>query len=121
MKNQSWTSDRERIRELVSNLKPGNQRRYGKELRSDIQRYLQRRKKTGASRVEISRELGVSAGTLANLDAENIKSTLREVRVKRTNRNSKQEPKILVHGPNGILIEGLDLENVATLFRALSC
>ena len=112
------TLRRERIQQSVSALRGGAQRRYPARLRSRIAEYSRERIKAGVALSRVCSEIGVSQPTLVRiLDEKPI--SLRRVRVSDSRIVAPKEP-LIVKGPGGIAIEGLDIEGAAALVRALS-
>jgi transposase-like protein len=111
---------RERIQQAVSALTAGAQRRYPTELRSRIADYSRERIKAGVALSRVCSELGVSHPTLVRI-LDETPAPMRRVRLAGP-KARKAEPRaaLVVKGPGGLVIEGLDVEGVATLVRALS-
>ncbi len=111
---------RNRIQQAVSALRAGAQRRYPVELRSRIADYSRGRVEAGVALTRVCSELGVSHPTLVRILDEKP-APMRRVRVARP-RKAKPEPRstLVVRGPGGLIVEGLDVEGVAALFQALS-
>ncbi len=111
---------RDRIQQAVSALAAGALRRYPARLRSRIADYSHERIKAGAALSRVSSELGVSHPTLVRILDEKP-APMRRVRVARRSKATKEEPReLVVRGPGGLVIEGLDVEGAAALVRALS-
>ncbi len=104
----------QRIREGLAGLPKGRARRIPPELRALIDRYARRRADEGARQNAIARELGVGESTVSRA-LEEPSEGLRPVRVVRTSSGA-----IIVRGPGGLTIEGLDIAGLAALIRALS-
>ena len=113
---------RERLQQAVSALTSGGQRRYPEKLRARIAAYSRDRLKAGVGLTRVSSELGVSHPTLVRILDEKP-AALRRVRVARP-KAAKDEPAaadaLVVRGPAGLVVEGLDVEGIAALVRALS-
>jgi len=104
-------------REALATRPKGPGRRIPPELRRLIGRYAQRRIAEGASRVQIVSEVGVGDGAIVRaLEGERAEA-LRPVRVVS---QSTSAPEVTVRGPAGLTIEGLDVEGLVALIRALS-
>lgn len=110
---------RERIQQAVSALTTGAQRRYPRKLRSRIADYSRERINAGIALSRVSSELGVSQPTLVRI-LEEKPAPLRRVRVARGKVTKEPTQALVVRGPGGIEIEGLDVEGAAALIRALS-
>jgi hypothetical protein len=113
---------RERLEQAVSALATGGQRRYPEKLRARIAEYSRARLKAGVGLTRVSSELGVSHPTLVRLLDEKpiAMRRIRIARPKATEGKSAATEALVVRGPAGLVIEGLDVEGVATLVRALS-
>ncbi len=112
---------RERIRKSIAKLATGGQRRYPPRLRARIADYCRDRVQAGIPLTRACSELGVSHPTLVRMLEEAKVPRLRRVRLvarKPTEPDAATSP--VVRGPGGIVIEGLDVEGVAALVRALS-
>ncbi len=97
---------------LVSRPK-GPGRRIPPELRQRIARYARRRAREGASRLAVAREIGVAEQTVAralNASPDDLLPICA----------SDSASGATVRGPAGLTIEGLDIEGLAELLRALS-
>lgn len=103
---------------MASATRAGVGRAYPVEIRERAVAFIERRRREGASEGTIGRELGISPMTfrrwagrrssgfmLATVDAP-FASPVGVV--------------VVVHGPRGLRIEGLDLEGVAALWERLS-
>ena len=110
---------RDRIQQAVSALAAGALRRYPARLRSRIADYSHERIKAGAALSRVSSELGVSHPTLVRILDEKP-APMRRVRVARLEATKKEPRELVVRGPGGLVIEGLDVEGAAALVRALS-
>lgn len=112
---------RDRIREAIAKLAGGAQRRYPPELRGIIADYCRDRVQSGVPLTGVCSELGVGHPTLVRMLEEAKAPQLRRVRVAVAKSAEREAATALVvRGPGGIVIEGLDLEGVAGLMRALS-
>ena len=111
---------RDRIQQAVSALTAGAQRRYPAQLRSRIAEYSRDRIEAGVALSRVCSELGVSHPTLVRI-LDGRPAPMRRVRVART-KAAKIESRValVVSGPGGLVIEGLDVDGVAALVRALS-
>ncbi len=114
------TARRMHIQQAVSTLRTGAQRRYPPELRSEIADYSRERVECGVALSRVGSEIGVSHPTLLRI-VDEMPPRMRRVRVARP-RATQLEPRvsIVVRGPAGLVIEGLEIEGVAALFQALS-
>ena len=110
---------RERLRKAIAALMVGGRRRYPAALRSQIAAYCRERTAAGGSISRVSVELGVSHPTLVRLVAEQP-APMRRVRVIPATVSLPEPPRLLVRGPAGLVVEGLDVEGVAALVRALA-
>jgi len=110
---------REQIQQAISTLTIGNRRRYPARLRAKIADYSHGRIAEGASITRVCSELGVSHPTMVRILQEKP-AQLRRVRVVNSNEAKQQRGEVTVKGPGGLVIEGLDINGVAVLVRALS-
>ncbi|MGB8931784.1 MAG: hypothetical protein WCC48_11110 [Anaeromyxobacteraceae bacterium] len=98
--------------------KRGPGKRYPAELRRRGAAYLKARQAAGAPLSAVLRELGVRRETLAGWSApEEIAERPRFVPVAVV---EAPAGRIVVHGPGGLRIEGLDVAGVAELLRRLA-
>ena len=111
----STNKDLDRIKKVLSAMPKGKRRRFTPELRRLIGRYARDRVAEGASRRAVASELGVGDRTLSQ--ALNAASTETWVPVRVT---AESPSSVRVHGPGGLLIDGLNIEGIAALIRALS-
>jgi hypothetical protein len=111
----------QRIRAEVDGLTAGPQRRYPARLRRRIVAYAEQRVREGVARARVGAELGVSDPTLTRLLGVAARGhRLRPVRVLADAPASSTREKVVVRGPGGIVVEGLDVAGVAALLQALS-
>ncbi len=108
------------LREAIENLGPSTQKRYPKELGQKIERYGRARLAAGASQTAICEELGIGSPTFKRLLVGGNKESVPLKRVRIDNRIGAATASLTVRGPNGVVIEGLDLNGVADLLRALA-
>ena len=99
----------------------GAGRRYPSALRRVAVEYFRRRRAAGATLAAISRELGVKRHTLIGWTAapEAAAALPRFVPVSVV-AETPATSRIIVHGPGGVRVEGLDLAGVAELLRRLA-
>jgi len=82
--------------------------------------YFRRRRAAGTSLAAISRELGVKRHTLVGWTAApEVPAAPRFVPVSVV-ADAPAASKVVVHGPGGVRVEGLDLAGVAELLRRLA-
>jgi transposase len=108
----------EAIRAELSRIeRRGQGRAYPEALRRRASEYLDERRAEGASATTVGAELGLGASTLLRWSkrASSAPSFERVVVVD----DSKLRVGLLVHGPCGLRIEGLDVAGVAELVRRL--
>ncbi len=111
---------REELRVELSGLGPrGRGRAYPKGLLEKLLSYTVARRRQGASIVEVAAEVGINFRTLARwLGARKTERFGRvEVVAARFAPATAAAAPIVVHGPRGLRIEGLDLAAVAELVR----
>ena len=111
---------REELRLELSQLGPrGRGRTYPKGLLEKLLSYTVARRRQGATIVEVASEVGMSFRTLSRWIGER-KTTGRFGRVEvvaATRPASSSGAGIVVHGPRGLRIDGLDVAGVAELVR----
>lgn len=111
-------SVREELKREVSALgRRGRGRPYPKDLIEKLLSYTVARRREGATIVEVGEELGMSFMTLRRWFTERKeRSRFRRVEVA-TPSPLPAKSRLIVHGPRGLRVEGLDLEGVAELLR----
>jgi hypothetical protein len=121
MPRNPLTVRRERLRDAVGNLTGGAQRRYPPALRAKIADYSCDCIQAGFPLTRVSTDLGVSHPTLVRILDEVKSPGLRRVRlVPPTAAVPAPRAALVVRGPAGIAIDGLDVAGVAALVRALA-
>jgi hypothetical protein len=110
---------REELRAELSTLGPrGRGRAYPKGLLEKLLSYTVARRRQGASIVEVASEVGINFRTLARwLGARKTARFGRVVVAAPVTAAAAGATRIVVHGPRGLRIEGLDLVAVAELLR----
>jgi transposase-like protein len=78
------------------------------------------RRAAGASLLRIASELGVAMNTLERWLQLDQKMKLHPVSVQQEERRSALKSALVLHGPGGVRVEGLDPESVAAILRALA-
>jgi transposase len=103
--------------------------RYDDEFRAEVVEYVRERQARGGTLEEVGRELGLSAWTLSRWSRERgpkkqgaaasgESAVFQPVTVKPE--KAVAEGRHTVHGPGGVRVEGLTLQQVAALLRELS-
>jgi len=112
---------REELKSELSELGPrGRGRPYPKGLLEKLLSYTVARRRQGAKLVEVASELGMQNQTLSRwLGEKRAAKRFERVEVVSAPVASIATP-ILVHGPRGLRIEGLDIAAVAELVRRVS-
>lgn len=107
------------IRSALAALPRRYGRRFSPELSRSISRYVRRRAREGMSRAALARELGVSEPAVGRALAREPEAL---VPIRIVAEASPPPPRRLgtVRAPGGLVIEGLDVESIVTLIRALS-
>lgn len=101
---------------LASAPREGVGRAYRAEIRQRAIAYVHRRRREGASLESIGRELGVSTTTVVRWTTQASHSfALARVQTPET-----VAGRIVVHGPRGIRVEGLSLDELVALWERLS-
>jgi transposase len=112
---------REELRVELSALGPrGRGRAYPKGLLEKLLSYTVARRRQGASIVEVGSEVGINFRTLARWLGERKAASFGRVEVvaaRAATAAAAAPTMIVVHGPRGLRIEGLDLTAVAELVR----
>jgi transposase len=98
----------------------GPGRRYPAELRRRGAEYLRARQTAGAPLSAILRELGVRRETLANWAAPAKAEAEKRPLFVPVSVVETPAGRIVVHGPGGVRVEGLDVAGVADLLRRLA-
>ncbi len=111
----SKNQELQRIKSALAKRPKGPGRRIPPEVRCLIARYAQRRVSEGAAQAKIAKEVGVCGQTLCNALKRERADMLVPVRVL-----NSAPASATVRGPGGLTIEGLDIEALAELIRALS-
>ena len=113
----------EEFREAVRKQAGGGPRnRYTEKLREQAVRYLEVRQEQGASEVTAAQELGLAVKSLRKwaTAAGEVPEGFRRVEVVQEQAPVERvSPALVVHGPGGMRIEGLDVESLALLLRRL--
>ena len=108
---------REELRVELSTLGPrGRGRAYPKGLLEKLLSYTVARRRQGASIIEVASEVGMNFRTLARWLGARKSARFGRVKVVAAPAASAASL-IVVHGPRGLRIEGLDLVAVAELVR----
>ena len=105
------------LRRAVEQLEGrGRRRRFPKPLRSKLISYIRRRREAGCSMKDIGDEIGLSFKTVSRwLTVKSEPTSFRRVQVVR------EQPRgaLTVHGPHGVRVEGMAVEDLAELLRRL--
>ena len=109
---------REELQQELSKLGPrGRGRAYPKGLMGRLLSYTVARRRQGAKLVEVAAELGMKSYTLARwLGEKKPSASFERVEVVAA-ASPAAERRLVVHGPHGLRIEGLELVDVAELVR----
>lgn len=106
------------LQQQIRTLESGTARRYSPELREHVVDAVHALRREGASYKSISTKLGVSLETVRRMHQSEARTPVQAVAVE----IEEDAPAVgvrVVH-PSGVRVEGLDVEQVATLLRALS-
>lgn len=98
----------------------GTGRRYPPALRRMAAEYFRRRRASGASVEAISRELGVKRHTLVEWAAAPQIATMPQFVPVNVVADAPAMSRLVVYGPGGVRVVGLDLAGVADLLRRLA-
>jgi transposase len=103
----------------------GPRTRYTPEQRQQAVEYVRERKQQGVSVEEVARQLGMSSWTLSRWSSatrrgeqEPARAALVPVEVK-TARGETRAGGLVVHGPGGVRVEGVSVEDAVRLLRGL--
>lgn len=105
---------------LATAVRSGQGRAFPADLRERATAYVKRRRRDGASETSIGRELGVGVMTFrrwAGPRAAFAEAVVVDAPVVAMARSTSR---IVVHGPRGIRIEGLEVAEIIALLGALS-
>lgn len=113
-------------RQVLERGEVGPRTRYTQEQRQEAVAYMRARQQQGASREEAAKELGVSSWTLSRWGSAARRATQEEparaalvpVEVKDA-RPEARRGGLVVHGPGGVRVEGLCVEDAVRLLRGL--
>jgi transposase len=114
----------ERLKQQLSEREGvGPRTRYTPEQRKQAVEYLRQRQEQGAGLEEVAQEVGLSSWTLSRWgrkasgsEATAPRGALVAVEV-RASKTRPQQRGLVVHGPGGVRVEGLSLEQVGVLLR----
>jgi len=90
-------------------------RRFPEDLRQRVSAAVRQLREEGAGYVEIGQALGISAETARRMLSERARTQLVPVHVV-----AAPQPTLVLTGPHGVRVEGLSVEQVALVLRALS-
>jgi hypothetical protein len=115
----------EGFREAVTKLGPrGRTTPYPKKLRDEAVDYAQERRAQGATWGGIAQELGIGVDSLTKWARTAERSpavpAFRQVSLEQEVVASTAGRGLVVHGPGGVRVEGLDVASLAELLRRLS-
>jgi hypothetical protein len=110
---------RTQLQQAISELTPGPQRRYPARLQTRIAEYGRERIAAGVAAAKVCAEIGVSQPTLVRI-LEQAPAPMHRVRVAEVKEETPTARTLTVRGPRGLVIEGLDIDDVAALVKALS-
>jgi hypothetical protein len=121
MQHRAQQDERQQIVMAVAKLRPGPQRRYPGALRAKIGQYAVGQRRAGVTAERVSKELGVSLPTLERIMAETkAQPMFQQVRLVESTQERGRTESVVVRGPGGIVIEGLNIAQLAILIRGLS-
>jgi hypothetical protein len=104
----------EDLREALAGLeRRGRGRPYPKPLLERVLAHAAARRKQGATLLAIGEELGISWRTLSRWLVERRSERFRPVQIVAPRRE------VVLHGPRGLRVEGLDVDGLAELLRKL--
>jgi transposase len=94
--------------------------RFPETVRRDALAYARERKVAGASLLHVASELGLAMSTVERWLQLDPKRKLHPVSVQCAELTVTSKPALVLHGPGGVRVEGLDPESVAAILRALA-
>jgi hypothetical protein len=98
--------------------------RFPVDLQQAVNEYAELRQAGGSTFREVAAELGVNWHTMMGWRKRKVtKKKLRRVRVVKPSRRAKNEgiaKTVTVRFPKGVIVDGLDIQQVAELMRSLS-
>lgn len=110
---------REELKSAISKLgEMGRGKRYPRPLLEKMLSYTVARRRQGATLLAVGGELGMNWKTLARWVGERKAARFERVQVAAPAAVAAT-PSLIVHGPRGLRIEGLDVGGVAELVRRL--
>ena len=119
--DRTMASELKALRRRVMEMEAGRGRRYSRELRSSAARVVAAARKAGWSWDRVSEELGISDETLRRWERERGRGSEPGLaRVVIRDDHAQMGGAICVVSPSGYRVEGLSIEEAATLLRALS-
>jgi len=89
-------------------------------VRREAVAYARGRQPAGESLLRIASDLGVAMNTIDRWLQLEPKRKLRPISVDRADGTDASKPALVLHGPGGVRVEGLDPESVAAILRALA-
>ena len=105
----------------------GTRWRFDDAFRAEVVDYVRARQEEGGTQEEAARELGLSAWTMSRWSRQR-KPTQQSAAsgadfhpVAVTRETQASAGPLVVHGPGGVRVEGLTLNQVAALLRELTC
>jgi transposase-like protein len=107
------------LRDAVASLPSGRSRRYSEALRARILEVVRARREEGASWAQLSEQLGVSLESLRRWCVGAPPKAAPRMRRVRVVAEPKAPSTVSVVSPSGHRVEGLTLEQVIALLRAL--
>jgi hypothetical protein len=113
----------ERLRAIVANAdRSGSGRPYPSALRREVVAYVEARRRQGIGSVAAAREIGVSAFSVARWTSAlraDVETGFRDVVLAEPLEAHFGPPRLVVYGPAGLRVEGLDIAVIAALWRSL--
>jgi predicted transcriptional regulator len=94
--------------------------RFPASVRRDALAYARRQRAAGATLQRIASDLGVATNTLDRWLKIEPEKKFRPVSVRGTRPANRAKAALVLHGPVGLRVEGLDPEAVAAILRALA-
>lgn len=116
--------------ELEKRAQEGKRGRFSEAMKAEVLEYWRQCQQEGATQETVARELGLSPWTLSRWSVQARRAKSREQtaaaataafhRVKVKPEAAGRGGATVVHGPSGVRVEGLSVQQVAQLLRELS-
>jgi hypothetical protein len=113
----------------------GTRKQFDESFRAEMVAYVRARQAEGGTQEEAAREVGLSAWTLSRWGRQGQAGAVRRGRPPRqrlegsnaafhpveVKSEARSQAALVVHGPGGVRVEGLSVQQVAQLLKELGC